>query len=356
MTGRGAARLRIGIAGLGFGLDVHLPGFRGIPNVEVIGLLGRDPVRAAAVAATTGLPVSTDVTAWLDAPFDAVSLALPPAGLDEIAAAAMDRGLPILCEKPLGSDNASACALAARAAGRPSAVDFEFAELATFAALHEMIRAGAIGPIRHVAVAWLMESRAHRDGQWSWKTDAARHGGVVTLLGTHVFYLLEWLLGPIDRLSARLDCRATSRFIPADSERPADDLAHLLLEHRGGAVSSVVLGNANPAVAVHRWTIIGERGSAVLENAGNSLTGFTLNVCDRDGRVIHRSAEATTGEDSRIEPFRRLASRFVAAVRAGTRCRPDFDDGARVAALADAAKHSASVGTWVKADNPTMWH
>jgi hypothetical protein len=48
--------------------------------------------------------------------------------------AAIDRGLPILAEKPLGADARVARLLTARAATRPNAVDFEFAELESFAA------------------------------------------------------------------------------------------------------------------------------------------------------------------------------------------------------------------------------
>jgi predicted dehydrogenase len=347
----GPSTLKIGIAGLGFGVDVHLPGFRGLPGVEVIGLVGRDPVHAAEVAARTGLPVSTDLATWLAAPFDAVSLALPPAEVERAAAAAIDRGIPVLSEKPLGSDYRTASALAARAATRPNAVDFEFAELETFVALREAIRAGVIGPIRHVGVVWLMESRAHRDGRWSWKTDAARCGGALTLLGTHVFFLLEWLFGPIARVSARLDSQVTARIAPMRGALPADDLVHLILEHRAGTISCATIGNANPGIASHRWTVVGERGAATLDNAGQSLTGgFTLNVFDRDGRTIRQSVEAATKGDSRIPPFRRLAARFVDAVRSGGRCRPDFADGARVAALVEATRQSAKAETWVKPD------
>jgi hypothetical protein len=52
------APIRIGITGLGFGVDVHLPAFLGIENVTVTGLLGRDPAAAARVAAKTRLPVA----------------------------------------------------------------------------------------------------------------------------------------------------------------------------------------------------------------------------------------------------------------------------------------------------------
>jgi predicted dehydrogenase len=347
----GQKTLRIGIAGLGFGVDVHLPGFRGVPGVEVTGLLGRDPARAAAVAVNTGLPVSIDFDTRFDVEFDAVSLAMPPLELGRATAAAIDRGLPVLCEKPFGPDCRSARTLAARAAGRPNAVDFEFAELESFVALHEAIHAGMIGRVRHVAVMWLMASRAHRGGGWSWKTDAIRHGGVLTLLGTHVFYMLEWLLEPIARLSARIDCRATARLCRSPDAMPADDLANVTLEYRDGATASVAIGNANPDVAVHRWTIVGDGGTAILGNTTRDLAdSLCCTVFSPDGQAIRQTADTGATGDRRIAPFRRLAVRFVEAVRAGGHCRPDFDDGARVAVLVDAVRRSAETGTWIETD------
>jgi predicted dehydrogenase len=347
----GRRPLRVGIAGLGYGVDVHLPGFRGLGDVEVIGMLGRDAVRASAVAARTGLPVSTDLATWLAAPLDAVSLALPPAEVERVAIAAIERGLPILAEKPLGADARVARLLTMGAKGRPNAVDFEFAELASFAALHDAIHAGAIGRVRHATVLWLMESRAHRGGGWSWKTDAARGGGALTLLGTHVFYMLEWLLAPIARLTARLDCRESARLLPSPEAQPADDLAHLTLEHRDGAITSVVLGNANPGIATQRWTIVGDGGTAILDNMTRNLAGgfrYGLEIFAPGGRIVRQAADAETQGDSRIAPFARLAARFVEAVRTGGQCRPSFADALRVAQLGDATRRAAQTGTWVE--------
>jgi predicted dehydrogenase len=343
------APLRIGIAGLGFGLDVHLPAFRGIPGVEVVSLLGRDQVRAAAVAAKSGLPVVTDLASWLKAPFDAVSLALPPPEIEAVAVAAIDRGLPILAEKLLGPDTGAAQRLAARAGGRPCAVDFELAELESFAALNEAIHAGTIGTVRHAAVQWLTQSRAHRDDGWSWKTDAARGGGALTLFGTHVFYLLERLMAPVTRLSARLDSRASARLRPSPEAKPADDLANIIVEHRDGAATSIVIGNANPGAAIHRWTIVGDRGTAILADM-TPTGGFRhrLEIVDPDGRAIRQVADAEAEGDSRIAPFRRLAARFVEAVRSGGQCRPSFADGLRVAHLVDATRRAAAAGTSVE--------
>jgi predicted dehydrogenase len=340
------APVRIGIAGLGFGLDVHLPGFVGIENVEVTCLLGRDPVAATKAAAKTGLAVVTDLRAWFEHPLDAISVALPPDQVEGVVTAALDRGLPVLSEKPLGVSAQQAKLLASRSGDRPSAIDFEFAELETFMALRDLIRDGTIGSIRHAAILWLMESRAQRDRVGSWKTGATQSGGALTLMGTHFFYLAEWLLGPSQRLWTRLDSQVTARF--QVSGEAADELIHVTSDHSSGAVSSLVAGNANPGVSLHRWTIVGDRGMAVLENASRDLAnGFVLRVFGPDGQLLKQFAEPLADGDGRIPPFRRLAARFVDAVRVGDECRPNFFDGARVAFLTEAARGSADLGTWV---------
>lgn len=178
----------------------------------------------------------------------------------------------------------------------------------------------------------------------------AQHGGVLTLLGTHVFYLLEWLVDPVARLQARLDSQATAAVMGPCDAAPAEDFVHMVAEHRGGTVSSITIGNAAPGTSVHRWTVVGERGMAILANTSDSLTGFTLNVFGAGRHILRQASEPQAGGDPRIVPFRRLAARFVDAVRSGGRCRPDFSDGARVAALVEAARRSANHEGWAVPD------
>ncbi len=338
--------IRIGIAGLGFGRGVQLPVFRGMPGVTVAGLLGSNPDRAAKVKQETGLAVEVDLERWLDLGFDAVSVALPPLEMENVCKAAIARGLPVLAEKPLGCDGAAAHALARSAAGRPNAADFEFAELQTFRDLRRILDEKLIGDVRHVAIIWLVESWAHRHGIPSWKLDTTRCGGVLNLFVTHLFFMLEALLPNSDGLSAHLDSRAASRI--GGTAAPAEDLAHVIMEHSGGALSSIVCSNSSPGAFMHRWVVVCDRGTAVLDNSTkDDVTGFTLTVCGGDGSVIHRSKEPKVEGDGRIPLFCRIAERFVAAVRTGGECRPGFSDAARVADLVDATRLAASSGRWV---------
>jgi predicted dehydrogenase len=339
--------IRIGIAGLGFGLSVHLPALRQIDGVEVAALLGHDPDRVKCAQERTGIPAHTDLDAFLSQDLRAVTVAVPPDEAVQIVSAALERGLPVLCEKPLGPNSQIARVLAKRAARVPCAVDFEFADLVTFRALQHAVAEGSIGRIRHVAVVWLSQSRAHRGGGWSWKTDADR-GGILPLFAAHLLYMLELLLGPAEQVSARLDNDATAKLVPQRAARAAADTVVVSMAHRGGGLSSLLVGNASPGLSVHRWTIGGEAGGAVLDNpGGDPVSGFTLDVFGGNSALLSRIHEPAADGDGRIPPFRRLAARFVEAVRTDGRCSPDFNDGARVAALLDVIRQAAKSGRWI---------
>ncbi len=96
-------KLRVGIAGCGALGVIHAERFAAMPNVEVVAVC--DPSaesreRAAQAAGGTRLSVA-DYDAMLAADLDAVCIATPDALHVRQVLAALDRGLHVLCEKPL---------------------------------------------------------------------------------------------------------------------------------------------------------------------------------------------------------------------------------------------------------------
>lgn len=338
----GDRALRLGVVGLGFGADVHVPAFDLLPEVEVVALLGRNAEKAALIETRLGIPVFTDPELFFASGFDAVSVAVPPGQVETIVARCHAHRLPVLCEKPLGADTAAADRMAHQYRDLTTAVDFEFAELETFLALREVIHARKLGDLRHVQVTWLNESWVHRSGTWSWKTDAGRDGGVLNLFGTHVLYLMEWLAGPVVAVSARMDSRVTAQLKPNGDARAAEDLVHATFDHASGAVTSITIGNANPGLTTHRWTVVGSAGTAVIDNSTRDyMGGFRLVATNACGEPLLDVSEPVADGDGRLPPFKRLAKRFISAARAGTTCRPGFGEGARVQLLVDAVRQAA---------------
>jgi predicted dehydrogenase len=311
-------------------------------------MLGNNALNAGQRAANLQLPVFTDTEAFFDAGFDAVSIAVPPPAVASLVTEALGRNLGVLCEKPLGPDGAVAASFLKRAGGRTTAMGFIFGEMDSFRALCEVVSSGRIGRIQNVEVSWFTRSLVHRTGGWSWKTDALQTGGVLTVLGSHVLFLAEMLLGPAESLVARCAASNSRKSMATADAQAAEDIVHILMEHRCGAVFSSTIGNAAGLHVGHRWMVVGDRGVAVLENMKHdAVSGFELTVRDETGQVFLGLKEPEASIDGRIMAFAKIASRFVEALRRGEACSPGFDEGARVQFLIDSVRTSSAMRQWV---------
>jgi predicted dehydrogenase len=326
--------LRFGVAGLKFGAAVHLPALLSLPDVKVTAIAGRRVDEARIVADRFG--VETVADSWqslLENDLDAVTFALPPLENERACEVALGKGIAVLSEKPLAGSVEAARRLQSLAGDIPNAIDFQFAELDAFQKLSALLASKQLGEIRRVQITWLVESYSQRNKAWSWKTDRQRGGGVTAVLGSHLFYLLEWLLGEIQELRSRTSSAATALFAPEGGE-PADDTVDLWATHASGVTSSATYGNAAPSGPGHRWECVCDSGTITLENkTADYMAGFELIVNTDTGKQIDRWDSGTPGEDGRLAPFRALALRFTEAVRTGGRMHPDFSAGARVQEL-----------------------
>src|SRR5262249_56588500 len=113
---------------------------------------------------------------------------------------------PVFAEKPMPNDLASARAMLQQASlsHKPTMIDFNFHQIASWQRAKSMLDAGAIGVLRHVTVHWHVESRAIQLRMRNWKTIGDDGGGVLGNFISHCFHYLEWFCGPIAVLSARV--------------------------------------------------------------------------------------------------------------------------------------------------------
>lgn len=160
----------------------------------------------------------------------------------------------------------------------------------------------------------------------------------MSLLGAHLFYLVEWLHGPISELEARFSDHRTRAFAPPGAA-PAEDQAEIRARTVSGVEVEIEVDNASGGAGLV-WETKTPTGTYLLrENGGLNH----LELTEADGAVVSRDA-TPPGTDWRIEPFRRLAQRFVRAVEARQPCEPSFASGARVQRLLEAASESARSG------------
>jgi len=200
--------VNIGIIGLGFGSQVHVPAFRLDPRCRVAAIAGRDKEKAATVARDLSIDrAHGDWRELIEIPeLDAVSIAVPPCAQAEIAKAAIDAGKHVLCEKPLAATRAEAAELLDAATAKPTihAVDFIFPELPLWIEARELIHGNQLGEIRHAVLSWRVETYASKVKARTWKNDPDQGGGVLNNFVSHVAHNIEWLFGDMDSASADL--------------------------------------------------------------------------------------------------------------------------------------------------------
>jgi len=208
-----AARVRVGAIGAGWwATSNHFPLLAARDDVELVGVCGLGP-DLPAVRDRFGFGFATESSSELfDAGLDAVVITTPHDLHHPLAAEALDRGLHVLCEKPMTLRAAEAWDLAARAerAGTVFLVPYGWNYKPFTVAAKRMLDAGRIGEIQYALCHMASPTRGlfgsdptHMLERWSSDTapdpttwsSPARGGGYAHGQITHSTALLFWLTG-----------------------------------------------------------------------------------------------------------------------------------------------------------------
>ena len=333
--------VRVGVIGLRFGGQVHVPAFRTDQRCEVIALAGRDPGKAAAAARELNVPASfEDWRELVKAPdIDAVSIAVPPAAQPAIVIEAARHGKHVFCEKPLAASplDAEEALRAARNAAIVHGIDFTFPEIAAWRQARALIAEGAIGQVAHFAYSWRVETHASRTNADTWKNRPVEGGGVLGNFVSHVFFNIEWLLGRIAGFDS-IVCPSGRR-----TGRAVDGVVRL----ENGAAGSLSVSSDAFLGSGHALEIYGDQGTLVLNNpTADYASGFRVHLGTRtSGRLtcVSETEDSAVEIDGRLAPVTALVRRFLDAIDGGAAMTPDLADGLRVQqllALAEAAGNS----------------
>jgi predicted dehydrogenase len=130
---------------------------------------------------------------------DFIDISTPPCDHAEIAHAAFDAGLHVLCEKPITTTLAEAEGLMkkAKAVGKVFFPCHNYKHAPVVKAIREVIQSGKIGTVRSVTLSTYRNT--HAKGVTEWNTNWRRSnefsgGGIAMDHGSHSFYLtFDWL-------------------------------------------------------------------------------------------------------------------------------------------------------------------
>ncbi|MBW3535586.1 MAG: Gfo/Idh/MocA family oxidoreductase [Gemmatimonadetes bacterium] len=329
--------------------------------------LGLDPRRAyaswqAMAEAEAALPAEERV--------EVVSIVTPNHLHFPVARAFIERGVHVVCDKPMTTTLEDAEALARLVAERGVvfALTHTYTGYAMVKEARALVRSGVMGPIRRVMVdylqGWLatpLEADGHK--QATWRTDPDMAGaGALGDIGSHAESLVRWVTG----LEPERLCADVTTFVEG---RRVDDDTALLVRYRGGArgtitVSQVAVGEDNAL----RLRVYGAEGS--LDWRQEDPEALVVHRADGTEEVRRRGRAGLAPSAARasrlpaghpegfLEAFANVygdALRAVGAVVGGGAPDPDdldvptAADGAAGVHFIEAALRSSREGGWVDA-------
>jgi len=305
--------LRGAILGAGnVAIQGHLPGWLAREDVAIVA--AADPRPAAREALAERLPnlrlyEAADELLSREA-LDFADICAPPAMHAGLIAAALEKGLHVLCEKPLVLTEEELTPLReiALRKDRALAAVHNWRHAPILAAAQTLLAEGAIGEVRFCRWETLREkpaAAAGDTGQTNWRVDPAVSGGGILMdHGWHALYVVcGWLPAAPRRVAGRLSTRR-------HREWPIEDTAELVLECDGGERAEILLTWAADERR-NRATIQGTRGTIRLDGSVLHLT--TIGSAEPIVPIVF--PDSLSEGSHHPGWFKRVAAEFLAEIR-----------------------------------------
>jgi predicted dehydrogenase len=296
--------MRVGMIGTGYwAREVHGASTAQHPDVEFVGIWGRNPTASADLAGALGTHAFADPDALI-AEVDALTFAVPPDVQAEIATRAAAEGRHLLLEKPIALSVAAAARLerACSDAGVASIVFFTRRFMPdTIEWLRQVAAAGEWDCGRAEFCAAILAS-GNPFGSSPWR----REKGALWDIGPHALSLLWPALGEV---------------VTVQAGAGRGDQVHLVLQHTGGRSSTISVSETVPPAAIG--------GSVYVYGEAGRLVAAPVSADPARARAAHRAAL-----DALIDQTRHPG--------AGHACDVHF--GARVVEVLAAAEQSLASG------------
>jgi predicted dehydrogenase len=229
--------LRIGLVGCGHIGTVHAYAIRqlvdgGLVDARITATYDADPERAARLAEPSGALAAPSLDALLDG-VDVVWVCTWTNGHLPAVAAAVERGLPVFCEKPLAPTLGECRELAALLEQVPHQVGLVLRHAPVFRAVAEVVASGRYG--RPMALVLRDDQYFPIQGMYgsTWRNDVSKAGGGTLIEHSiHDLDVIHWILGLPECVTGR-----TSSIFGYPG---IDDTAAVTLGYPGGVSASLV--------------------------------------------------------------------------------------------------------------------
>jgi predicted dehydrogenase len=301
---------------------------------------------------------------------DTIVVSTPDDSHYPITLRALNAGLHVLCEKPLGLNYTQAKEMADLAERKhvKHMVPFTYSFMPTTRYVKELVDGGYIGKPYHLNLRYY--TGYARKGEYQWRFDLRRVGsGDLANIGSHFLYLARWWFGEITRISARFGYMVDLPTVDPEGQpyERGEDVAIATVEFANGALGVIqvtsVAYEGSPFGQTHHMELHGSEGTIYSVNDWNTVQRVSgaragegmpkeLSIPDHIWGSVRRDTVHNTYRDV----FRKenlMVRQFVTAIAEDKPVGPDFRDGARIQQIVDAGIKSNHEGGWVDVDSIT---
>lgn len=372
------------IIGVGFVGRAHLEALRRL-GIPVRGILGSSPERAREAASALKLEraYSSHEELLADKSVSVVHICTPNYLHHNQAAAAMEAGKQVMCEKPLAMNARESQSLldVEREAKRVGGVAYN---LRYYPLCHEaraIVQSGAIGE-PHLVHGSFLQDWLLFPSDWNWRLLPEQSGDlrVVADIGTHWLDLVTWIINrkvtevcadlatvnPVrKRPRGRVETFQKSAGPADDVKITTDDYASILLHLEGGIHGVCTVSQVSAGRKAHLWFEIDGSDGSLAWNSEQPNTlwmgkrGEPDKKIPKDPSIMHPKARGYAAypaghaegyPDTFVQLFKDFYDYIEAGNFAALRTFPTFATGHEEMRLCEAIAQSSRERCWVNLD------
>ena len=236
--------------------------------VELAGLCDTDEKRLTEIGSKYSAPTFSDgVTMMEEANLEAVIIATPHYDHTPLSIAALERGIHVLCEKPVGVHvNDVNRMIAGYDQAKKKYPELKFAAMfqqrtrASWQKIKEILDKGTLGKLVRVSwiiTTWFRTQHYYDTGSWR-ATWSGEGGGVLLNQCSHNLDLYQWFFGMPNRIIGIAE-------IGKYHHIEVEDEVTAVFQHENGMVGHFITTTAE-SPGTNRLEIVGEHGRLVFDN------------------------------------------------------------------------------------------
>jgi predicted dehydrogenase len=341
----------IGIGNMGSSHSLYLNNGE-VPGAVVTAVCDQNPERLKWAKETLGenIQIFDNTQSFFEfGDIDAVIVATPHYDHPPLAIKALQKGLHVLVEKPVGvfTKNVRELNEVAKKSGKVFGIMFNQRTNPLYQKLRDLVQSGELGEIKRtnwIITDWYRSQSYYDSGGWR-ATWAGEGGGVLANQDPHQLDLWQWTSGLMPKR-----VRAFCGFGKFHTIEVEDDVT-AYVEYENGA-TGVFVTSTGDAPGTNRYEISGDRGKLVVEDG--KLTFWRLRQSERE---FNREYKGGFGEPEcwKIDiPIKGVATQhkgittnWVNAILHGTELLGPGEEGIKGLEISNAMHLSAWTDDWV---------